>query len=435
MEEALAAAAAAANDPNSTTATTATAGSLSIYRKNFREALRLAERAMEAAELPGVRAEAYYLKARVLHQLDDFGDALAYYRQACEASPDLAPAQFGLAQMLAVRSRQLQLRERGEEAQAVLGEAVAALTRVLDKAPGDPDALTLLGLLLAERPGAGEKQRALERLKRAVELQPGVTEAWVALAQVHQVVSPGAESVNMKEALRCLLEAERLYAAKREAVPAAVLSNLGALLHVQGRAGEALGYYVRALETFARTGRGGLGELERQYLAQEQPIRHAANGVFWRWEAVEGVTVAVPAFGASEVAVVEGDAGAAGVKAGEHVKLVLGPGARDGFVSEVVKAGAGGGSLKLKHAFLLPAAAGGSSSGPVPLARKASRGLLRHETLATVFNLAMIQQDQGEVAAARELFCAIAQQYPSYVAAYAKLGLLAHAAGKGKVRA
>jgi tetratricopeptide (TPR) repeat protein len=64
--------------------------------------------------------------------------------------------------------------------------------------------------------------------------------------------------------------------------------------------------------------------------------------------------------------------------------------------------------------------------------RKASRGLLRHETLPTAFNLAMIQQDQGENAAARELFVAITKQYPSYVAAYAKLGLLAHAEGKGK---
>lgn len=407
------------------------AGSLPVYRKNFREALRLAERAIECAELPGVRAEACYLKACVLHQLDDFSDALAYYRQACEAWPDLAPAQFGLAQMLAARSRQLQLRERREEAQQVLGEAVAALTKVLDRAPNDPDALTLLGLLLAERPGAGEKQQALERLKKAVELQPDVTEAWVALAQVHQVVSPGADSVHMQEALRCLLEAERLYARKREAVPAAVLSNLGALLHVQGRAGEAQGYYVRALEAFARTGRGGLGELERQYLVEEQPIVHAANGVFWRWEAVPGgLTVAVPAFGGSEAAVVEGDAAAAGIKTGEHVKLVLGPGPRDGFVSEVVEAA--GGSLKLKHAFLLPSGVGEGGKA-VPVARKASRGLLRHETLPTVFNLAMIQQDQGEVAAARELFVAITRQYPSYVAAYAKLGLLAHAAGKGKV--
>jgi tetratricopeptide (TPR) repeat protein len=406
-----------------------------VYRKNFREALRLAERAAEAAELPGVRAEALYLKARVLHQLDDFEDALAYYQQACQAWPELAPAQFGLAQMLAAQSRQLQLRDRGEEAQARLGEAVAALQRVLDKAPNDPDALTLLGLLLAEKPGAAGKQAALERLKKAVELQPEVTEAWVALAQAHQR-APGADT---REALRCLQEAERLLLARAEAVPAAVLSNLGALLHVQGRAHEAQAYYVRALEAFARTGRGGLGELERQYLAEEQPIVHPANAVFWQWEETP-LRVARPAFGAMEAAVAEAEAEGGGweayVKAGDYVKLVLGPGKRDGFVTQVAAESSLGNALRFAHAFLLPppesttATAPPESAVPVPVCRKASRGLLRHETLPTVFNLAMIQQDTGELQAARELLVAITRQYPSYVAAYAKLGLLAHAEGK-----
>ncbi len=394
--------------------------------------MRLAERAAEAAELPGVRAEALYLKARVLHQLDDFEDALAYYQQACQAWPELAPAQFGLAQMLAWQSRQLQLRDAGKEAGARVAEAVAALQRVLDRAPNDPDALTLLGLLLAERSGAAGKAAALERLKKAVELRPGVTEAWMALAQAHQR-APGAD---MKEALRCLEEAERLLVGRGAAVPAAVLSNLGGLLHVQGRAGEAKKYYVRALEAFARSGQAGLGELERQFLAEEQPIVHPANAVFWRWEAT-ALRVARPAFGAREAGVVEGGEEQV-VKAGEHVKLVLGPGPRDGFVTEVTAAAAaaeaGAGVLRFAHAFLLPpsSADADDAAAALPVERKASRGLLRHETLPTVFNLAMIQQDQGEMAAARELLVAITKQYPSYVAAYAKLGLLAHAEGKGK---
>lgn len=399
-----------------------------MYRKNFREALQLAEQAIEAAELAGVRAEALYLKARVLHQLDDFEDALQCYRQAVQQWPDLAPAQFGLAQMLAWEARQLQLREQGQEAQARLEEAVSALGNVLDRAPNDPDALTLLGLLLAERPGAGEKQAALERLKKAVELRPEVTEAWVAMAQVHQ----RAPGVDMKEALRCLQEAERLLVARKEAVPAAVLSNLGALLHLQqGRAGEAHAYYVRALQEFARSGRGGLGELERQYLAEEQPIVQPANAVFWRWETTP-VRVHVPTLGATSAAVVEGE-WTAHLKVGDHVKLLLGPGARNAFVTEVAAADAvdGSSSIPLAHAFLFSTLAESAAGGDgVPVARKVSRGLLRHETLPTVFNLAMIQHENGEAAAARELFLAITKQYPSYVAAYAQLGLLAHAEGK-----
>ena len=111
------------------------------------------------------------------------------------------------------------------------------------------------------------------------------------------------------------------------------------------------------------------------------------------------------------------------LKPGDHIKLEIGPNPRDGFVTEVpaVDDDLAPGSIPLNHAFVFEAPSDGSS---VAIYKKKSRGLLRHETLTTVFNLATIHQDVGENAAAQELFLAIINQYPSYVAAYVKLGLL-----------
>ena len=405
---------------------------LALYRKDFKRAMSLVDRALARPEdlCPNdLRGEALYLKARVVHQLDDFESALTYYQQACQACPDLAPAQYGYAQMLAAQSRTLTLRDRKQEAAARLGEAVVALNRVLDKVPNDPEALTLLGLLLAEQHhGAPNKNEALEKLRRAVDLRPDVKETWVALGQVYQR-EPGAD---LKEALRCQLEAEKLMLAHQEPVPAALLSNIGALFHVKGEQEAARGYYRRALEAFATTGGTGLGDLEAQYLPREQEIRHASNAVFWRWEDVGGMTVRLETGSRRAAVVGNGVEGLLGFKAGEHVRFRLGYG-RAGFVSEVAGEEEEGGEedgmsgdLLLKHVFFLPA-----PSGPVPVARKHSRGLLRQETLTTVFNLAMIHQEMGEFAAAEELFLAISKQYPSYVAAYIKLGLLAQSQGRG----
>lgn len=403
---------------------------LALYRKDFKQAMSLVDRALARPEdlCPvDLRGEALYLKARVVHQLDDFESALTYYQQACQICPDLAPAQFGYAQMLAAQSRTLTLRDRKQEAAARLGEAVVALNRVLDKVPNDPEALTLLGLLLAEQhQDAPDKSEALEKLRRAVDLRPDVKETWVALGQVHQR-EPGAD---LKEALRCQLEAEKLMLAHGEPVPAALLSNIGALFQVKGEQQAARGYYRRALEAFATTGGTGLGDLEAQYLVEEQEIRHASNAVFWRWEDVDGMTVKLETGSRRAAVVGNGVEGLTGLKPGEHLRFRLGHGGREGFVSEVAgedeEEEGMSGDLLLKHAFFLPA-----PSGPVPVARKHSRGLLRQETLTTVFNLAMIHQEMGEFTAAEELFLAISKQYPSYVAAYVKLGLLAQSQGKG----
>ncbi len=400
---------------------------LPLYHKSYKDAITLCENCLNLPDevlTKETRAEALYLRARVVHLLDDFDTAKTFYEKACEACPELAPAQYGLAQMLAAQSRTLTLKEKTQEAAQRLQEAVQALNRVLDKVPNDPEALTLLGLLLAEQHhGTPDKTEALEKLRRAVDLRPDVKETWVALGQVHQR-EPGAD---LKEALRCQLEAEKLMVGQREPVPAALLSNIGALFHVKGEQATARQYYRRALEAFATTGGTGLGDLEAEYLSEEQSILHPSNAVFWKWEDVPGMTVS-PSLGTKAAAVVEnGPEGLTSLLPGEHVRLKLGPGPRDAFVTEVGEDDDASGNLSLKHTFFLPAPA-----DPVQIAKKASRGLLRQETLTTVFNLGMVHQETGEFAAAQELFVAITKQYPSYVAAYVKLGLLAQAQGRGK---
>jgi hypothetical protein len=118
---------------------------------------------------------------------------------------------------------------------------------------------------------------------------------------------------------------------------------------------------------------------------------------------------------------------------GDHVMVRLGEGPRDAFVTEVLGGQEEGAdderSLLLKHAYLLPTPPPGvdveDERAPPNLARKRSRGVLRLESLPTVFNLACVLQEEGEGEAARELLAAIVHMYPSYVAAYLKLAVLA----------
>lgn len=150
--------------------------------------------------------------------------------------------------MLAASSRALTLKERKGEAAQRIAQAIEALIKVMNKVPNDPEALTLLGLLLAEQNKlSSDKTQALEKLKRAVDLRPDVKETWIALAQVHQ-----REPADLKEALRCQQEAEKLMLAKQEPISASLLSNLGALFHVRGDSKEAKDYYFKALEAYGR---------------------------------------------------------------------------------------------------------------------------------------------------------------------------------------
>lgn len=123
---------------------------------------------------------------------------------------------------------------------------------------------------------------------------------------------------------------------------------------------------------------------------------------------------------------------------GDHVMVRLGEGPRDAFVTEVLGGQEEGPdderSLLLKHAYLLPTPPPSvdveDERAPPNLARKRSRGVLRLESLPTVFNLACVLQEEGEVEAARELLTAIVHMYPSYVAAYLKLAVLAQVGGR-----
>lgn len=75
-------------------------------------------------------------------------------------------------------------------------------------------------------------------------------------------------------------------------------------------------------------------------------------------------------------------------------------------------------TVKLKHTYLM------GHEAPFPVYVKRPSGLLRYATLACVFNLALVQQESGEVQAAKELLQAILRQYPSYTPAYARLAIL-----------
>lgn len=99
----------------------------------------------------------------------------------------------------------------------------------------------------------------------------------------------------------------------------------------------------------------------------------------------------------------------------------MGTGKRDAFVTEVERDPGGEARvIKMKHTYLL------GREGHFPVAVKRARGLLRLSTLATVFNLAIVQEELGEVDAAVELLQAIIRQYPSYTDAYVRLALLLH---------
>jgi aspartyl/asparaginyl beta-hydroxylase (cupin superfamily) len=81
------------------------------------------------------------------------------------------------------------------------GEAIALWTRLLNAAPGHPQALTGLGLSALRR---GDARRAVECLAAAAQATPGEAMAWINLAMARKAVGDRAgEAVAVEQALVC----------------------------------------------------------------------------------------------------------------------------------------------------------------------------------------------------------------------------------------
>ncbi|CAN0360608.1 unnamed protein product, partial [Ectocarpus sp. 12 AP-2014] len=142
---------------------------LKLFTKDYRKVVELASTAYENTSVPEIKAESCYLKARVHHATGNLSEAKLLYNEACHLWPQFPLAQYGMAQMLVNEGS--------------IDPAMKALNAVLAEVPDNQEALVLLGVLCARNK---DRLPALSKFKRALELNPRLSDAWIAQAQVLQ---------------------------------------------------------------------------------------------------------------------------------------------------------------------------------------------------------------------------------------------------------
>jgi len=112
-------------------------------------------------------------------------------------------------------------------------EARRGYERVLERAPNEPDALHLLGLLAHQQ---GDHARAIELMGRAIALRPGAAEFYVNVAAALQAVGDNERAIeSLRRAVELAPDLPEAY------------SNLGGALAGVGQVGKAVQHFQRAL--------------------------------------------------------------------------------------------------------------------------------------------------------------------------------------------
>ena len=201
-------------------------------------------------------AEAKVNLANVLRELGDIAAAASLYEAAAAAAPHLPEAQSALAASLFVQGRDQEALEQYRRVLAIdparpglqfvkgvlaqLGggsdEAIEAYTRAVEQRPDHADAWVNLGLALAD---AGHAADSLDAYRKALEVGPDHVEAHINFGL--GLASFGA----IQSAVALLRRAAELKPNWGDTV---VLSNLGAMLVLDGRLNEAEAVLRRALE-------------------------------------------------------------------------------------------------------------------------------------------------------------------------------------------
>ncbi|CAM9276754.1 unnamed protein product, partial [Hapterophycus canaliculatus] len=378
---------------------------LKLYTKDYRKVVKLAATAYENTTAPEIKAESCYLKARVHHAMGNLGEAKLLYNEACHLWPQFAPAQYGMAQMLVNEGN--------------MEQAVKALDAVLAEIPDNQEALVLLGVLFAKH-----KQRlpALSKFKRALELNPRLSDAWIAQAQVLQE-DPADHKFALSSYSKGLGDAtagsaenkpsERLNSIGGLATTQAAWTNIAVLHEHMGNHAEAMSAYHNAFSEKSSDLKHADDIVDSDALLG---ITDPANQLFWEWKELPTTASVVPGSRIVRLSSSIGGAVKKGtqVRVGEHyVTTAQGSEKERGFeVADIAPSGVEG--------FVLDG----------PLYKKVHKIRVTKENVSMVFNLALLHEKQGHHEAAQELHKAVLAEHPTYVNSYLRLGIMARDSGQ-----
>ena len=104
-----------------------------FFKKDFTKAKTLSENALINAPSDKIKAEAYFILAKISHVNGNFSDALGNYQLATKLAPEFLPALFGLGQCFLARGD--------------LEGAALLFEKILESEPQCPEAIRLLVLI------------------------------------------------------------------------------------------------------------------------------------------------------------------------------------------------------------------------------------------------------------------------------------------------
>lgn len=351
----------------------------SVETKAYGQVRHLAQRALESAELPKVKADSLYFLGRLCHAQDEYTTALDYYGRALQFSPEMSLAAFGTGQLLLAQGR--------------YRDAEINFRKVLSINPEDKDSQAYLVLLYSF---LQQELVAFDKIREVSVGFPYEVDLWLIQAQLRFMSAIELPtSLRMLEVAISLLEKQDLH------VCTELYLNLSVVHSLVGNKDKA--YFFS---------RKGLSQLISATDAKSRVwgFKCAENDVFWTWS--DNFTAI---FNLSENTYDVHDTRSKLLLSQEIVEgdeIIV-----DGsFVLTVTR------SLKDGSSFC------GSSYITVPdgttvsCKRKVPRIAFDDENICYFFNHARILEGMGSDCAAEELYYAILSSHPSFIDCYLRLG-------------
>lgn len=355
-----------------------------------------ASQALQCTSLPVVRAESNYLLGKVAHIQRNINLADACYFRALQDAPDMAVAAFGAAQIFFSKKD--------------FGPSLELFERVLAKHPDDKDTQAYVMLL---RGMLRNHRVPLEKLK---EVAPGFqfeADLWLRQAQLRQ----GDPSLH-SEALKCCLSAKECIeqtiaevgVAQSKPVPPELMNNISALYHSLGRLDLALEFMKSTLAAHKSNGNGDVaGAGAGAGVAATAFTSASLEGVFFEWSQEPSAFVR-RAREDHHFAIASDDSRPQAtlvdiVAVGDEVVI--------GSVKHVVQEVTDESQLICSSAVNVWRSA--PESATLPLYVKKSFQNFNDATVSYAFNLARLLEDDGQTAAATEIYIELLKLHPSFI--------------------
>lgn len=401
---------------------------LKVWKKDYDRVIALAKGAYNSTSVKSIQAESLFFLARVYHIRDDMKHANEFYNKACELSPSLSPARFGLAQTLI--------------AQEKYSEAATHLQLVLGTSNTATDALATLGLL--EVKGGKKTQEGLAHLRKAIDLDPLNPELILLEALALQ-----QHETNFPRALERYKKAVELMERQGKKIPFDIYTNIGVLSHETKDYDESLKMYRKALDASETDEEKKTATIDNVGV-EGGKIRHPDNNIFFGYvdtslqveytESEEGTnTFTITNKSETDLNVAVGDKVRVGEsfestlekidEEDEKVILHLKDTLKTSKKAEDSKEGENEptdpeGESKAQESASTPAEKEKKVVSALYVVRE-NRRLDRPSAISIAFNLARLHEAAGRTLAAIELHKAIIKRNPAYVNSYLRLACIA----------